>query len=98
MRSVLSGARAAAILVQQSVWRVPAMPGIRQHDRFRFDRVVPDKGKSLAEGVIEPWTKPRYKHLTIEMRRYARAKGIPFDVPFRDLFDQPACRDHRGRP
>ena len=32
MRSVLPGAGAAAVLVQQSVRRVPALPGIRQHD------------------------------------------------------------------
>lgn len=63
----------------------PRCQGFGNTIDFDLDRVVPDKGKSLAEGAIEPWTKPRYKHLTMEMRRFARAKGIPFDVPFRDL-------------
>jgi excinuclease ABC subunit A len=63
----------------------PRCQGFGNTIDFDFDRVVPDKGKSLAEGAIEPWTKPRYKHLAMEMRRYARAKGIPFDVPFREL-------------
>jgi excinuclease ABC subunit A len=63
----------------------PRCQGFGNTIDFDLDRVVPDKGKSLAEGAIEPWTKPRYKHLAMEMRRYARAKGIPFDVPFRDL-------------
>jgi len=52
---------------------------------FDIDRVIPDKGKTLSDGVIEPWTKPRYRPLAIEMRRFARAKGIPLDVPFRAL-------------
>jgi excinuclease ABC subunit A len=63
----------------------PRCQGFGNTIDFDLDRVLPDKGKSLAEGAIEPWTKPRYKHLAMEMRRYARAKGIPFDVPFRDL-------------
>ena len=63
----------------------PRCQGFGNTIDFDLDRVVPDKGKSLAEGAIEPWTKPRYKQLAMEMRRYARAKGIPFDVPFRDL-------------
>src|SRR6202034_634930 len=45
----------------------------------------PDKGKTLNDGAIEPWTKPRYRQLTMDLRRYERAKGIPMDVPFRDL-------------
>jgi excinuclease ABC subunit A len=52
---------------------------------FDIDRVIPDKSKSLNDGAIEPWTKPRYRSIAIEMKRFARAKGIPLDVPFRDL-------------
>ena len=61
MRRRLSGTGAAAFFVQQSVRRMPALPGIRQHHRFRHRSVIPDKGKSLNEGAIEPWTKPRYR-------------------------------------
>ena len=63
----------------------PRCQGFGNTIDFDLDRVVPDKGRSLAEGAIEPWTKPRYRSLAIEMRRYARAKGIPVDVPFRAL-------------
>jgi excinuclease ABC subunit A len=52
---------------------------------FDLDRVVPDKGKSLADGAIKPWTKPRYRSLAVEMRKYARSNGVPSDVPFREL-------------
>ncbi len=63
----------------------PRCQGFGNTIDFDLDRVVPDKGKSLAEGAIEPWTKPRYKQLAMDMRRYARTKGIPFDVPFSEL-------------
>jgi excinuclease ABC subunit A len=63
----------------------PRCQGFGNTIDFDLDRVVPDKGKSLAEGAIEPWTKPRYKQLAMDMRKYARAKGIPFDLPFREL-------------
>ena len=63
----------------------PRCQGFGNTIDFDLDRVIPDKSKSLAEGAIEPWTKPRYRQLAIEMRRFARAKGIPLDVPFREL-------------
>ncbi|HUJ32967.1 MAG TPA: excinuclease ABC subunit UvrA [Candidatus Acidoferrum sp.] len=63
----------------------PRCQGFGNTIDFDLDRVVPDKGKSLADGAIEPWTKPRYRQLAMEMRKYARTKAIPIDVPFRDL-------------
>ena len=63
----------------------PRCQGFGNTIDFDLDRVVPDKSKTLAEGVIEPWTKPRYRTLLVEMKRFARAKGIPLDVPYRDL-------------
>ncbi|HTR46099.1 MAG TPA: excinuclease ABC subunit UvrA [Verrucomicrobiae bacterium] len=63
----------------------PRCQGFGNTIDFDLDRVIPDKGKSLAEGAIEPWTKPRYRQLSAEMRRYAKTKGIPVDVPFREL-------------
>ncbi len=63
----------------------PRCQGFGNTIDFDLDRVVPDKSKSLAEGAVEPWTKPRYRQLAMEMRKYARAKGIPVDIPFRNL-------------
>jgi excinuclease ABC subunit A len=63
----------------------PRCQGFGNTIDFDLDRVVPDQGKSLADGAIEPWTKLRYRPLAMEMRKYARAKGIPVDVPFREL-------------
>ena len=47
--------------------------------------MIPNKTLTLAEGAIEPWTKPKYRPLATEMRRYARAAGVPLDVPWQDL-------------
>jgi excinuclease ABC subunit A len=63
----------------------PRCQGFGNTTDFGIDRVIPDAGKTLGEGAIEPWTKPRYRPLMMEMRKYARAKGIPLDVPFREL-------------
>lgn len=50
-----------------------------------LDLVIPDKGKSLSQGAIEPWTKPRYRTYLNEFRKSARSRSIPLDAPFRDL-------------
>jgi excinuclease ABC subunit A len=69
----------------------PRCQGFGNTIDFDIDRVIPDKSKSLADGAIHPWTKPRYRQLALDMRRFARAKGIPTEVPFREL--TPAQRD-----
>ncbi len=63
----------------------PRCQGFGNTIDFDLDRVVPDKSKTLAEGAIEPWTKPRYRPLLNEMKRAARSRGIPLDVPYRRL-------------
>jgi excinuclease ABC subunit A len=47
-----------------------------------MDRVVPDKNKTLAEGAIDPWTKPRYREHLSSMKRQARSKGISLETPY----------------
>jgi excinuclease ABC subunit A len=34
---------------------------------------------------VEPWTKPKYRPLTQELKKFARAKNIPIDVPWEEL-------------
>ncbi len=70
----------------------PRCQGFGNTIDFDLDRVIPDKGKSLADGAIEPWTKPRYRQLGIEMQRFARAKGIPLDVPYRAAHAQRSAK------
>ena len=52
---------------------------------FDMDRVVPDKSKSLEQGAIDPWTKPKYRAFGNDLKRKARAAGVRLDVPFYQL-------------
>jgi excinuclease ABC subunit A len=50
-----------------------------------LDLVIPDKGKTLNEGAVEPWTKPKYRPLFTELKRFARLAEIPLDLPWHEL-------------
>ncbi|HXW14045.1 MAG TPA: excinuclease ABC subunit UvrA [Terriglobia bacterium] len=63
----------------------PRCQGFGNTIDFDLDLVIPDKNKTLADGAVEPWTKPRYRAPQNEMRRAARTKGIPLDVPYYKL-------------
>jgi excinuclease ABC subunit A len=63
----------------------PRCQGFGNTIDFDMDLVIPDKSKTLAEGVVEPWTKPKYRPLGTEMRRVARLAGVPLDVPWANL-------------
>ena len=66
----------------------PKCQGFGNTIDFDMDLVVPDPSLTLNEGAIEPWTKPKYRPLGTEMKRYARTAGIPLDVPWRELSKQ----------
>jgi excinuclease ABC subunit A len=63
----------------------PACHGFGNLIEVDVDLVVPDKHRSLSEGAIEPWNKPHYRSAFAELRRFARRRGIPLDVPWRFL-------------
>jgi len=63
----------------------PSCQGFGNTIDFDLNLVVPDPSKSLDDGAIEPWTKPRYRLLQQEAKKFARARGIPSDVPWRQL-------------
>src|SRR5262249_25404315 len=52
---------------------------------FDLDLVIPDKTKTLAEGAIEPWTKPKYRTLFTDLKNYSKQPGLPLDVPWAHL-------------
>jgi len=63
----------------------PRCQGFGNTIDFDLERVIPNPSKTLSEGAIEPWTKPQYRTLTTELKRFARQKGIPLDVPWAGL-------------
>jgi excinuclease ABC subunit A len=63
----------------------PRCQGFGNTIDFDIDLVVPDKTRTLSEGAVEPWTKPKYRPLYNELKRYAKSAGIPVDVPWNEL-------------
>ncbi|HWS98304.1 MAG TPA: ATP-binding cassette domain-containing protein, partial [Candidatus Methylomirabilis sp.] len=63
----------------------PKCQGFGNTIDFDLNLVIPDKTLTLSDGAIDPWTKPKYKSLATEMKRYSRAAGVPLDVPWQDL-------------
>jgi excinuclease ABC subunit A len=50
--------------------------------------VIPDPSRSLADGAVEPWNRPHYRALRSELKRFARRRGIPMDVAWKDLQEE----------
>ncbi|NLS92680.1 MAG: excinuclease ABC subunit UvrA [Planctomycetaceae bacterium] len=50
-----------------------------------MDLVVPDRGKSIAEGAIAPWNSPAYQHEQEELMAIAADYDLPVDVPYSQL-------------
>ena len=63
----------------------PACNGFGAVLEYDESLIVPHPGKSLAQGALAPWTKPRYEGRRRILRETARAKGISFDTPWADL-------------
>jgi excinuclease ABC subunit A len=66
----------------------PKCQGFGNTIDFDLNLVIPDKMKSLADGAIEPWTKPKYRPLFTDLKRYARQAGIPLDMAWIDLAEE----------
>jgi excinuclease ABC subunit A len=66
----------------------PRCQGFGNTIDFDLDLVIPDKLKTIAACPIEPWTKPKYRPLFTDLKRFAKAAGIPLDVPWVDLEDE----------
>src|SRR5579862_811419 len=66
----------------------PKCQGFGNTIDFDLDLVIPDKLKTLAEGAIEPWTKPKYRPLFTDLKRYAKQAGIPLDMAWIDMAEE----------
>jgi excinuclease ABC subunit A len=63
----------------------PRCQGFGNTIDFDLDLVIPDKTKSLGEGAIDPWNKPKYRPVFADMKRFAKQADIPLDVPWAEL-------------
>jgi excinuclease ABC subunit A len=49
--------------------------------------IVPHPERTLRDGAIDPWTKPRYDNKRRALAEACKREGIPMDRPWRDLAD-----------
>ncbi len=47
--------------------------------------VVPDDTKSLAGDAVKPWQTESFKEVKSDLLKFARKRGVPVDVPWREL-------------
>ena len=66
----------------------PRCQGFGNTIDFDMDLVIPDKSKTLEDGAVDPWTKPKYRSWLGNFRKTARSKGVRLTVPFCDLTEK----------
>ena len=62
----------------------PRCQGFGNTIDYALDLIVPNRGLSLNEGAVEPWTKPKGKEWLYDFRKQAAGR-VRFDTPFCDL-------------
>jgi len=65
----------------------PRCQGFGNTIDYSLDLIVPNRGLSLDEGAIEPWTKPKGAEWMEDFRKQARGR-VRFNVPFCDLTEE----------
>ena len=65
----------------------PRCQGFGNTIDYSVDLIVPNRGLSLDEGAVEPWTKPKGKEWMDTFRAQV-GNRIRFDVPFCDLTEE----------
>jgi excinuclease ABC subunit A len=69
----------------------PRCQGFGNTIDYDMDLAIPDKGLTLDEGAVEPWTKPKGREWFLKMKRAVMAlKGrkVRMNLPFCDLTDE----------
>ena len=63
----------------------PACTGFGATLEYDPDLVVPDPGRSIDDGAVDPWAKPRYGRERSALRRFAVREGVSSYTPWREL-------------
>jgi excinuclease ABC subunit A len=50
-----------------------------------YGLVIPDETRSLRGGALKPWQTKSYAECQEDMEKFAKKRGIPLDVPWREL-------------
>jgi excinuclease ABC subunit A len=63
----------------------PVCKGFGNTLEYSEDSIVPDRELSIADGAIEPWSKPAYRRWYRQFAKAAKKKGIKLKVPYKSL-------------
>ena len=63
----------------------PQCQGFGNTIDYDMERVVPDRYKTLRQGAVDPWTKPRYRKYEQELLEFAKEAGVRVNVPYHEL-------------
>ncbi|HSU57663.1 MAG TPA: excinuclease ABC subunit UvrA, partial [Candidatus Dormibacteraeota bacterium] len=63
----------------------PTCRGFGRIITIDYDLALPDKSKTLAEGVVKPWQSGQSAECQTDLLRMCRSFGVPTKVPFEDL-------------
>lgn len=63
----------------------PRCQGFGNTIDFDLNLIIPDKSKTLEDGAIDPWNRPKYRPYFTELKKAAKQHGIPMDIPWYDL-------------
>ena len=63
----------------------PRCQGFGNTIDFDLNLIIPNKTKTLADGAIDPWTRPKYTPYQTELKRIAKQHSIPLDVPWMEM-------------
>jgi excinuclease ABC subunit A len=73
----------------------PRCQGFGNTIDFDMDRVIPDRGLSMRDGAVEPWTKPKGREWYRDFER-KQGKNVRFDVPLGDLNEKEIALIEKG--
>ncbi len=63
----------------------PACTGFGETLAYDPGLVIPDEDRSLEEGAVDPWAKPRYTRERADLRRFAVREGVSRYTPWKEL-------------
>ncbi len=76
----------------------PVCTGFGATLEYDLDLIVPNRGRSLEEGAIDPWSKPRYERERDRLRAFALEKGVSLYKPWAELPDDFRTAVLNGEP
>jgi len=66
---------------------------ILQYDE---DLIIPDKGRSLSKGAIDPWNKPAYRWWRRQLLKGAHKEGLDINTPYSEFTEKEKTKLFKG--